>query len=326
MYFVQYISHDFVGYCEVERVGDKLCWWTNRVKPNHLQYTLYTPDPESILYQEMLNHKAHQTPENSLHSSLSSISSESDFEFVVQEDNPSDLSSYYSDEGSLRYSSSSTGCIAPETTSVAIEFHTNSAITTSPLPLFTANETFLSFQEPTHEESLSPPEHQPLPSISIDLEGEIRQNGNENVKFTDDKEIQQQEEMDHPNVMFAPKLELDHLNTDPLLKTPQTEYKTPTSSLDSTHYLTPSPDKPHLNLPSGTNSFDRFSPVPPASNIPRVGSWMNLRGPLVEMLEFSTPVGSGDHNEEKDKESEDSLLSASTVVRTVPWSAVSSLQ
>lgn len=295
------------------------------MRPRHLQYTLYTPDPESILYQEMLNHKARQTPENSLHSSLSSISSESDFEFVVQEDNPSDLSSYYSDEGSLRYSSSSTGCIAPETTTVAVEFHTHSSIATSPLPLFTANETFLSFQEPTHEESLSPPEHQPLPSISIEIEGETRQNGDEseNVKFKDDIEIQQQEEMDHPDIVFAPKLVLDH-QLDPFLKTHQTEYKTPTSSLDSTHFLTPSPDKPQLS--SGTRNFDRFSPVPPPSNIPRVGSWMNLRGPLVEMLEFSTPVGSGDHNEEKNKESEDSSLSASTVVRTVPWSAVSSLQ
>ena len=297
------------------------------MRPRHLQYTLYTPDPESILYQEMLNHKARQTPENSLHSSFSSISSESDFEFVVHEDNPSDLSSYYSDEGSLRYSSSSAGCIAPETTAVAVEFHTRSSIATSPLPLLTANETFLSFQEPTHGESLSPPEHQPLPSISIEIERETRQNGDESeiVKFKDDMEIQ--EEIDHSNVMFAPKLELDHhLNTDTLLKTLQTEYKTPTSSLDSSHYLTPSPDKPHLHLPSATKSFDRFSPVPPPSNIPRVGSWMNLRGPLVEMLEFSTPVRNGDHNEEKNKETEDSSLSASTVVRTVPWSAVSSLQ
>lgn len=252
----------------------------------------------------MLNHKAQQVPSPcSYTSSLNSISSQSDFEVIHRN---SDSSSYYSDEGSLS--------VAPETTVIIT--------TTSPSPLpelLTTNETFLSFKE----RSLSPDDHMPLPPENHSLlppsDHNPRPPSDHNPRpLSSDESIEiKQESQDQNETLFLTPASTKSITMD-------TEgYSTP--------YLIPSPKKPNqqFSFPEELNQIDRNKPsnittLEPdvAGGIPRVGSWMNLRGPLLDVMSFSLPA----ENKEASKKEKDRSTPSPTVMRSVPWSAVSSLQ
>ena len=269
-----------LGFCEIERVGDKLYLWMNRTSPRHLQFTLYSLDLDSPLYQEMLSHKAQQVSNRSLSSSLSSLSGYSDYDDRMDED----TSSYYSDEESSL-------SIAPETSDYHVE--TVIAITgTSPSP----NETFLSFQDTT----TSTNDHVPLPP---ETSKELIE------KEKDSKDVLEKSEDSVSKFLtpiYGPSIVIDSVN-------------------NTTPYLTPSPQREILLSSTSEESTKvrrkSLGTPEPEANIPRVGSWMNLRGPLVEMMEFSVS------NSNQDSTDTGRMLPTSpTIVRSVPWSAVSSLQ
>lgn len=109
--------------------------------------------------------------------------------------------------------------------------------------------------------------------------------------------------------------------------------------------LSPLPSRRHFSEHKNPRRLSTPSPEPDAitgggGGLPRVGSWMNLRGPLVEMMTFSRSYsnandssGSGEQDAvRKEPEIRSSPTttttptSAGSVVRSVPWSAVSSLQ
>lgn len=350
-----HMTSSSTGFCELERIGDKLCWWMDKVSPQVLQFTLYSPNPESVLYQEMLNHKTWQIPSTSGLSnySLSSGDSDSDFEEVGYYQEGSRLSSYYySDEGSP--SSVSESCIAPETTDVSVNIHPAITITNcTPIPPTSPNEIFLSLIDTPTDLSLY--EHVPLPperehvtpdpvSATESLTPDTILTDNEIISVpinstslpTDiasmdktDKEKGNLIEEDSTINVTGSAYGSSVFGSVPLIVSDICSSDSNFDLSSSTDYMTPSPKTSHQFHTNEKgyrrNTRDDLSPEPEPSNLPRVGSWMNLRGPLVEMLEFSSPNDYSNKQETSKKETEGPLLST-TVVRSVPWSAVSSLQ
>ena len=364
----------------MDRISDKLAWWIQKSHPRKTQYTIYSPDTNSILYQEMLNYKATQSTH--LRRTISTNSDDSEFEIIgleycdVKSDN---ASSYFSDGGSLP----SMTDVAAEVVPIAFEFHPPSpdemvTITKSINPIFDGvnNETFLPLHTGSETNgtngSSSPDQHQPLPPTPLptgdkeemsailtpslectndasfhtpmtDIEAVLippgtykTPNGNTDTSI----ELFETPSMNSDAHFITPysdndtQLEVPDSNSDTLLELFQTPKCDTTSSnleLDSPvrspfhipHqlFLYPPTD---ANLIMKQKTVNRGSPSP-EPGIPRSGSWMNLKGQptSVEMLEFSTPIQSRDGSE--DIEGKDKEMSG-PVIRSVPWSSVSSLQ
>jgi hypothetical protein len=249
----------------MEHVGDKLQWWRFRLSLNFLQFTLYSTDLDSILYQEMLNYKANQIPDStSVKTSISSTSSLSDFEILEKDQESLSSSSYASDESSL----------LPKTY-ITIDVHPSITITEStPINVESPNEVFLSFHD-SNESSIN--DHMPLPPHTS--------------------------ESDH-------QVELTAFNEG------SSSY---TESCSKSVSISPTPDVANSNHHISDNESKMKSlskPGTPEVDIPRVGSWLNLRGSLGDILEFSSSADQKTHKEE-DK--------SFNVVRSVTWSSAPSL-
>ena len=115
-----------------------MVWWQKRTKPILLQETIYSPDQEPLLYQEMLRYKASQAS----HGERFHESDDSDFEIIGQ--------GYYGERESLcieddnsSSSSSSSRVSAAGATQVTVELHPPSASSNGD------TQTFLSLQ-PSH--------------------------------------------------------------------------------------------------------------------------------------------------------------------------------
>ena len=133
----------------MEKLGDKLIWWRKRTKPMLLQETVYCPDSEPLLYQEMLNHKASQATQGG----HGVESDDSDFEIVGQGycDDSNSPPSYNSEEDLEGRSSSSspTPPLASTVAEVTVEFQP--LLPSSPAVMDAGDEThtFLSLQAPS---------------------------------------------------------------------------------------------------------------------------------------------------------------------------------
>lgn len=364
------------GFCEVDRISDKLAWWIQKSHPRKTQYTIYSPDTNSILYQEMLNYKATQATH--LQRTISTNSDDSEFEIIgleycdVKSDN---ASSYFSDGGSLP----SMTDVAAEVVPVAVEFHPPTpdemvTITKSINPIFDGvnNETFLPLHTGSEangtNSSSSPDQHQPLPPTPIptgdkeetsiiltpslndasfhtpmtDIEAVLippstyeTPNGNTDaaIEIFQTPSMNSDAHFKTPYSDNATQLEVSETNSDTLLELFQTPKYDTTSSNSEFDFPVRSPlhisNQLFLYPPTNENlimkqkTVDRGSPSP-EPGIPRSGSWMNLKGQptAVEMLEFSTPIQSRDGSE--DIEGEHKEMSG-PVIRSVPWSSVSSL-
>ncbi|XP_011405011.1 PREDICTED: MAP kinase-activating death domain protein-like [Amphimedon queenslandica] len=354
------------GFCEIERIGDKLCWWVDKVSPARLQYTLYQPDcDESVLYQEMLHHKAWQIPTNNTMSrNYFSSDDESD-----ESDDEEGANHYRHDGTDISYDSDVSsdsairGCVAPEMKDIAIDIHPSITITCStPSPVAvgagSSNEVYLSLvKTPSKFDHVPlPPENkQPVLSDPV-LRSDPLIMPDSVISFDPGM-------LPDFDLMHEP-LTPDHisaltLDSDPLSKVNRDSANTgvemngvfepPTDSATDNVSLLTSP----INVADSHNSTDSSynlsmtlsplpihrhfsghktkrrhsspsSPEPETGGLPRVGSWMNLRGPLIEMMQFSSG-GSAGTEQESPTVKDPKKHSSSNVVRSVPWSAVSSL-
>lgn len=355
----------FVGFCEIERIGDKLCWWVDKVSPARLQYTLYQPDcDESVLYQEMLHHKAWQIPTNNTMSrNYFSSDDESD-----QSDDEEGADLYQHDGTDISYDSDDSsdsavrGCATPEMRDIAIDIHPSITITCStPPPVAvgtgSSNEVYLSLVNTPSEF-----EHVPLPpenKQSVSSDPVLRSD----PLIMPDSVISFDPGMSPDFDLMRDPLIPDHISTltldsDPLSKVNHDSanasveingvVEPPTDSvIDNVSLLETSVAGSHNSTDSSNNLSMTLSPLPihrhfsghktkrrhssPSSpelepgGLPRVGSWMNLRGPLIEMMQFSSG-GSAGTEQESPTVKDPKKHSSSNVVRSVPWSAVSSLQ
>ena len=352
----------FVGFCEIERIGDKLCWWIDKVSPARLQYTLYQPDcDESVLYQEMLHHKAWQIPTNNTMSrnyfSSDDESDRSDEEGTDQHDG-TDMS-YYSDDSS---DSAVHGCVAPEMKDITIDIHPSITITCSTPPPIAAgspNEVYLSLinTPPEFEHVPLPPENSQSSSSDPTLRSEPLIMPDSVISFDPgmSPDFDLMRDPLTPDPVSALTLESDPLSkanhdsanasveingvTEPPTNSPTNGVSlletSPISGVDS-HNSTDSSNNLSMTLSplpiqrrfSGHKTRRRHSSPSPElepGGLPRVGSWMNLRGPLIEMMQFSSS-GSASTEQESPTVKDPKKQSSPNVVRSVPWSAVSSLQ
>ena len=390
------------GFCDVDRVGDKLPWWIRRTHPHRTQYTIYSTDPSSILYQEMLSHKATQTAGST--SSLrpvSSISDDSEFEMVGHEyyNGGSDItSSYYSDYGSSPFSPHSDP--VSNQVPVSIEFHpatpTELAVITTTAGDTVPNETFLSLQANYDSQSEDPPsspeQHQTLPTTPspecITLPGKPNGfhtpdmflgtidaknacvNSAVSTVTTSSSDASALGSSTTPVIITSQEQDMIELNDLSL-----SEFQTPrggegsregnispalSEPMSTTYFCTPEDYEPamstNINSPTVREGSFVSDPMflgppldsgalqrtvagrgrsvssPEPSNIPRSNSWMNLTGGSIEMLQFTTADQSSlavegvDGIIDRIVRERSPVNSSSGVIRSVPWSAVSSLQ
>ena len=355
-----------VGLCNTENIGDKVSWWIQRTRPSRKQYTLYTPDPSSLLYHEMLNHKATQSTCTLKHTY--SMSDDSEFELVGHEyyNGGSDItSSYYSDTGSSPFPAGSQSTTGP----VVIEFHPATPIYTPAPPTKksenTRNETYLSLQENgssneielqeitifshAHDdiipESLPPYENSSPECISISGDDTLcpaPEETNEVVMGGANmgRALPEGEESDTDVT-----LPIDRSDDDQILAPPDNrraksvELPTVVGTYDDQiDRMSPSLNpvrggglfsdpaylSPHLNTGNGLSKKQSVS-SDELRTIPKSSSWMNLTGGSVEMLQLSASSQQQSTNG-RGSPSVPTTLQEERVARTVPWSAVSSLQ
>ncbi len=306
-----------------------------------MQYTLYSSDPNSLLYQEMLNNKATQSTVF-----LKQIASDdSDFEMVGYEyyNRGSDSTTPYSECGSSPFSPKGN----PNTVPVSIEFHPptpTTAITTTAV----SNEMFLSLQddETTYDIELkevlvSSPEPHPVTNET----GLISVNSSPDCISLSDTVyhtpiIDSTTESSHPNIELASNIEISNNNKNPTdhssgqFHTPDDCLESRDSSLTVTDtsllrggglipdmaHLSPVLDSQNVSLTMATLDISR-SATPEQRSIPKSSSWLNLTGGSIEMLQFvstkpeDTTDGTVDGGKQEDN-----------IIRSVPWSSVSSLQ
>ena len=360
-----------VGLCNTENIGDKVSWWIQRTRPSRKQYTLYTPDPSSLLYHEMLNHKATQSTCTLKHNTYS-MSDDSEFELVGHEyyNGGSDVtSSYYSDTGSSPFPTRSQSTTGP----VVIEFHPATPIYT-PAPSTnksanTHNETYLSLQENgssneielqeiisshTHDDII--PEPLPYENSSpecISLSGDdtfcpapevankvvlggANMGGilSEGEEFDTDVTLPIDRSDDQtlapPNYRRAKSVELPTV-----VSTYDDRIDGISPSLNPMRggglFSDPAYLSPHLNT-GNTLSKKQSVSSEELRTIPKSSSWMNLTGGSMEMLQLSQQQSTNGRGSPsvstngRGSPSVSTTLHEERVARTVPWSAVSSLQ
>lgn len=133
-----------------------MVWWQKRTKPILLQETIYSPDQEPLLYQEMLRYKASQAS----HGERFHESDDSDFEIIGQ--------GYYGERESLcieddnsSSSSSSSRVSAAGATQVTVELHPPSASSNGDTQTFLSLQPSLNPTVHVHQR-LTPPSKLPI--------------------------------------------------------------------------------------------------------------------------------------------------------------------
>lgn len=371
-----------LGYCNVDNIGDKLSWWIQRTRPSRTQYTIYSLEPMSILYQEMLNRKATQMSDS--FRNTQSMSDDSEFEIIGREysNASSDItSSYYSD------------CIPsppimsksdhnPNTVPVTIEFHPATPIdgaTVINVDDGNSNETYLALQDDSvdvelknvfsscHDQtSITPEPSSNSDFVSVSLEEEssfhtpdIADSSSDilRLSLTQDKLSSNgviaglETNNNKPSIgvsLADDDLSISaHTDSDsplPLNVTDDTDSTEANTSTDLTSipprepspfrsggmFMDPSHSGPFLVPPESMTvrktMIDRGRSVTPEQRgIPKSSSWMNLTGGSIEMLQFTT-TSISPTAKNKTHEIEQTPPSKNSVIRSVPWSAVSSLQ
>ena len=307
----------------------------------------------------MLDHKATQST-TSLLKHISG-SDDSEFEIVGHEycNGGSDMTSYYSDSESSPFSPK--GDLNPNTVPVSVEFHPPTP-TSMATPITTStvisNETFLSLEDDNttceielKEILASSPEPHPVPETYVNSSPECisasegmygtpgtdsvperhsREQSPHNID-TDNNQTKLSSDIgtadskenltDHSSVQFhTPD---DHLEVkNPLLMVTDRSSLRVGGLTPDVASMSPLLDSQNVTLTMATLELRRSS-TPEQRSIPKSSSWLNLTGGSIEMLQFVS---------NKQGETTDGAIGRGSpapednVIRSVPWSSVSSLQ